>query len=398
MTAPTAPDPRRPVPDAQAVAKPAPTWRPMALWSAGILLALGLAWFVGAVAVPAWRTRAVLSDLAASSVWRMRTTSLPLDWSFADKQALAGNAIAALGGPERAIGRLRLYLRLPARLAPQREAAVFTLTLCGQGAAGDLTALARRPETAFYAFCGLSFLGPSAHPALEAALRSPDPQARRLAASALAELAAGSAEALRLLAEALGDGAWAVRVLAATDLSGRLSEAGGERVADLLCEALASANPDAREAAALAVVWSPPRWWSKEQRSRLAALGPALEKLLADGDRRVRLCAAAALWGLERRPEDAAREIIRQALDAETAVQGDLARFPFDGRRMYCQLESDELLTMTAGVVIRDLSRSPAARALPGFEPALAKARLITKSANLRWKMSMPTDEEPPKP
>ncbi len=37
------------------------TWRPTVLWTAGILLALGLAWFIGAVAVPAWRARVAIA-------------------------------------------------------------------------------------------------------------------------------------------------------------------------------------------------------------------------------------------------------------------------------------------------------------------------------------------------
>ena len=36
---------------AEQPAKPVRTWRPMALWSAGILLVLGLLWFIGAVVV-----------------------------------------------------------------------------------------------------------------------------------------------------------------------------------------------------------------------------------------------------------------------------------------------------------------------------------------------------------
>jgi hypothetical protein len=47
-------------------ADPAPplrTWRPMAAWTGAILLALGLAWFVGAVVVPVWQVRSGLKSL-----------------------------------------------------------------------------------------------------------------------------------------------------------------------------------------------------------------------------------------------------------------------------------------------------------------------------------------------
>jgi len=36
----------------------------MAAWTAAILLALGLAWFVGAVVVPVWQVRKVLLEPA----------------------------------------------------------------------------------------------------------------------------------------------------------------------------------------------------------------------------------------------------------------------------------------------------------------------------------------------
>ena len=49
---------------AEQPAKPIRTWRPMVLWIAGILLALGLAWFVGAVVVPVYQTHAVVHKLS----------------------------------------------------------------------------------------------------------------------------------------------------------------------------------------------------------------------------------------------------------------------------------------------------------------------------------------------
>jgi hypothetical protein len=45
---------------AEQPAKPRRTWLPMTLWTAGILLALGLAWFVGAVVVPVWQVRSTV--------------------------------------------------------------------------------------------------------------------------------------------------------------------------------------------------------------------------------------------------------------------------------------------------------------------------------------------------
>ncbi|MBN2130871.1 MAG: hypothetical protein JW741_15320, partial [Sedimentisphaerales bacterium] len=43
---------------------PRRTWVPMTLWASSILLALGLAWFVGAVVVPVWRVRRCVTAYA----------------------------------------------------------------------------------------------------------------------------------------------------------------------------------------------------------------------------------------------------------------------------------------------------------------------------------------------
>jgi hypothetical protein len=85
----------------------------MALWTAGILVALGLAWFVGAVVVPLARTRKVVAGQVGKS----------FD---------AAAAIRTLGGEERAAGSLALYYRLPPRFAPYKDTCVMLLADCGQ--------------------------------------------------------------------------------------------------------------------------------------------------------------------------------------------------------------------------------------------------------------------------
>ncbi len=102
------------------VAQTPRTWRPMVLWTAGILLAIGAAWFVGAVAVPVWRadcTMAQYDDLK-------RHASYP--W-----QGLR-QSIEDLGGEDAAARKLGLYLRMPGWAAGHKVVALEILAHCGK--------------------------------------------------------------------------------------------------------------------------------------------------------------------------------------------------------------------------------------------------------------------------
>ncbi len=101
---------------------PLRTWRPMAAWTAAILLALSLAWFVGAVVVPVWQTKTIVTAYATQGI---------------DEST----AVERLGGQERAARRLALYLRMPKSwrhkpiiCVPTDEAdeAAFLLFACGR--------------------------------------------------------------------------------------------------------------------------------------------------------------------------------------------------------------------------------------------------------------------------
>jgi hypothetical protein len=74
------------------------TWRPMAAWTAGILLALGLAWFVGAVVWPVWQVRFVVNQIAAAAQGQHAKSHMPL-------------AAYDLGEPRQACAKIRLYMR-----------------------------------------------------------------------------------------------------------------------------------------------------------------------------------------------------------------------------------------------------------------------------------------------
>lgn len=92
-------------PDGLPAEKSGKNLRGAVLWTAGIFAALGLAWFIGAVAVPFWQTRALLSK-------SFTRAGSPME----HPRVLIGK----LGGPERAPARLRLYLRMPKCVAPDK--------------------------------------------------------------------------------------------------------------------------------------------------------------------------------------------------------------------------------------------------------------------------------------
>jgi len=88
-----------------------------------MFLVLGLAWFVGAVAVPVMRTRPAVERCTSYAV----SNSPP--WR---------KEIEALGGPEQALHKLRLYVRVPSWAAPHRGCAASLLGYCGPRAVPTL--------------------------------------------------------------------------------------------------------------------------------------------------------------------------------------------------------------------------------------------------------------------
>ena len=81
--------------------KPLRTWRPMVLWTAGILLALGLAWFIGAVAVPVWRARVAIA-------------------AYCERQLPCSELLKRMGGEAALARKLALYRRMPTWVAPHK--------------------------------------------------------------------------------------------------------------------------------------------------------------------------------------------------------------------------------------------------------------------------------------
>jgi len=166
--------------------KPLRTWRPMAAWTAGILLALGLVWFVGAVVAPVWQTDKVLRDPRPHP----ERLLVPYErWSSSELKPYV-EAVNSLGGPETASNRLSVYLRTPRRIAPHKEKAIFILGLCG----------------------------PNAVPALRRAIQDTDEGLRCQAIWALSQIGAGAQPAVADLQQALGDESDRVRSFAAEAL------------------------------------------------------------------------------------------------------------------------------------------------------------------------------------
>jgi HEAT repeat protein len=130
----------------------------MAAWTAGILLALGLAWFVGAVAVPAWKTRTVVAEFA-----RDEDANGFSFQSFLDR----------LGEREQATARLSMYVRLPQWLAPDKASAAWLLGHCGKAAIPALIGVLREPDwhVRSRAAWALGTMGPDASAAIPAIAR-----------------------------------------------------------------------------------------------------------------------------------------------------------------------------------------------------------------------------------
>ncbi len=175
-------------------APPLRTWRPMAAWTAGILLALGLAWFVGAVVVPVWRTREIV---------------LGCEERYGDAwDKTCPDAVALLGGSERAARHLAIYVRIPDRLAPGKYEAFGILASCGRPAAPVLAENLRRSEKdrrtwAAKALCRLGADSEKAVPELTRALD--DPELRGMAAEALSMTESGHMAAVPVFVDRLSD-------------------------------------------------------------------------------------------------------------------------------------------------------------------------------------------------
>ena len=208
-------------------AKPPATWRPLILWIAGIVLALALAWFIGAVVIPAYQVHSTIRDLHGT-LYR-RPTSEPLN---------ADPLLKVLGGPERAAWKLSIYLRLPKRLIcrtrpppeDERAIAIELLVACGKPGVGPLIRELKHPEPyiRMLAASALGRIGPDAREAVPALIELladneaygadgwlPSPSVCSIAAEALGKLGPDAGAAIPALEKLLGHGNYNARDAAA---------------------------------------------------------------------------------------------------------------------------------------------------------------------------------------
>jgi HEAT repeat protein len=145
---------------AEQPAKPIRTWRPMATWTAGILLALGLIWFATMMTVPVWQVHAALETCPMRDVI----------WGLHIEDEDQARALKQLGGSDPALSKLRVYLAMPERLASQRAKAARLSGFCGKPAVPLLARLLadRDWQVRVAAANGLKFMGCEAEPAIPA--------------------------------------------------------------------------------------------------------------------------------------------------------------------------------------------------------------------------------------
>jgi hypothetical protein len=155
---------------------------PMVLWTAGLLLVLGLVWLVAAVGMPWWQVRTEVHDAVLS------TTRLPIDCS-----AGHDTHVSRLGGEASAAHKLAVYLRLPSFMTEERAWVASLLGYCGQPAVPGLiqTLSDKEVQVRYRAAGALARIGRDSEPAipaLEKMLQDEDESLRRVAAAAMKKI------------------------------------------------------------------------------------------------------------------------------------------------------------------------------------------------------------------
>jgi len=221
--------------------------RAVILATVGIVVILGLAVFYVAVVAPPWETHRVVRKFAPDN-----TIAFPYFGGHGEKSP---DAVARLGGPERAADRLAAYLRLPRWMKADRYRATYLLGWCGPCAVPPLTktlcdadAYVRR-----YAAWALGKNGSDVKAAVSAlvkALRDTNADVREETAKALGKIGPEAKAAVPALVKALGDRNWRVRYCAASALGfiGREAKEAVPALKRLLKDSDASVHSAAAEA------------------------------------------------------------------------------------------------------------------------------------------------------
>jgi hypothetical protein len=292
----------------ESAGQPAPplrTWRPMAAWTAGMLLIFVLTWCAWSAVSGVIMVRDVVK---ANFIGTLSTN----------------DAIRQLGGPETAARRVHTYLCLPGWLVPEQRTAVSLLDRCGQAGLNTLTKALSHQDAVVRAEAAQTIRWmvratiqenpggiPQAQmmvlPLLIAKLFDPDSTVQSAAAGALSEFGAEARAAIPRLTEGLA------------------SEDEGVRSA--CAYALGEVGPEA--AMATAALSRNLRDWSDTARENaaraLAAIGPGAREatpslagaMLHDKIKLVRRLAAEALGKIGPDAKEAVAALIQAATSDE---------------------------------------------------------------------------------
>ncbi len=229
-------------------------------WGVALALLLSLGLFCWQVVVPVWRVRRLAGELSRTREWN--------------------DPLKRLGGPERALPALSLYLAMPQRIAPSKWVAVTLLGECGDravpaivGALRDREAVVREVAAGRLAGVPRETLGEAGLQALIAALGDEAIRVRFTAAETLGELGADARPAVPALREALKDASVVIPAWSEQNFSPERT------VRDGALKTLGQIGPPAAGAA------------------------PDIERLLAAPSVRTRFHAARSLWRVTGRAE-----------------------------------------------------------------------------------------------
>jgi hypothetical protein len=156
------------------------------------LLAL-LGVFCWAVVVPCWRVR---NEVRATVRELDRQLNVHAYSGLSHHHRARRDAVTGLGGPEAASRKIRTYLWLPGRLAPDKDLALTILGTCEEAGVPVLAEVVAGSEEAPLRARAACYLGckgkmaASAVPVLQAASRDRDPEVAAAAAQALKEIKA----------------------------------------------------------------------------------------------------------------------------------------------------------------------------------------------------------------
>jgi HEAT repeat protein len=249
-------------------------------WGLAFALLLATGVFCWLVVVPVWGTCQVVDAMHRDI----------LSSASDDHRPRALTAVKDLGGPASALSKLRLYMKLPERLAPRKSIAVYLLGFCGEGSLPEVV----RAVKGGYPASGFE-----------------GTQRKICAVIALGEIGPGAVEHTHLMVrhaiqEGTRDGKWYFPALLSVDPR-------GNRAVPELLGYLKSSNGDARQCAAWLLAMYGPN-------SRAAV--PKLTELLADRkDVDNRCYYAMALAGVGREAAPAVAALIRALQDENWLVR-----------------------------------------------------------------------------